>query len=130
MFSITAENAKTITVTAEVAADLAGKEGHVVEQVAGKRTVQLYTNGIPYAVLGERIQGSDQWSAYPINGGGIVPCVAGGVINTPAYVKPQNGGKVVAAASGNLAIGTKREPLNAAADNDVVAVDLGLVTMP
>lgn len=130
MLGISAENARLITVTANVAADLAGKEGHVVEQVAGSEKVQLYTNGIPYAVLGERLQGSDQWNAYLIGAGGKVPCIAGGAINSPAYVKPQNGGKVVAAAQGNLAIGTKRYPAAAAADGDVVAVDLAFVTMP
>jgi hypothetical protein len=130
MLSITALNARVITVTANVAADLAGKEGYVVEQVAASDKVQLYTNGIPYAVLGERIQGGSQWNAYLIGGGGIVPCVAGGAINSPAYVKPANGGKIVAAAQGNLAIGTKRDPSTAAADGDVVGVDLAFITMP
>ena len=130
MFSIAAENVRPTTVTANVAADLAGKEGYVVEQIAGSEKVQLYTNGIPYAVLGERIQGSDQWNAYPINNGGRVPCIAGGAINTPAYVKVANGGKIVAADSLDNAIGVKRYPTAAAAANDVIAVDLGFVQAP
>lgn len=130
MLKITAENARLTTVTANVPADLAGKEGYIVEQVAGSEKVQLYTNGIPYAVLYERLQGAGDWSAYLISAGGIVPCIAGGAINTPAYVKPANGGKVVAAAQGNLTCGVKRYPVAAAADGDVVAVELVQVDMP
>lgn len=130
MLSITTENVQEVTVTAAVAADLANKEGYVVEQVAAAKTVQLYTNGIPYAVLISRLQGGAQWRAALIGGGGICPCIAGGAINSPAYVKPANGGKVVAAAQGNLAIGTKRDPAAAAADGDVIGVDLAFVTMP
>lgn len=130
MLKITAEGCTEITVTAAVPDDLANKEGYVVEQVAATDTVQLYTNGVPYAVLGERIQGGSQWKAYLIGGGGIAPCVAGGAINSPAYVKVQNGGKVVAAASTNLCVGTKRLPTTAAADGRFVGVDLALVTMP
>lgn len=130
MLSIIAVGCQYTTVTAAVAADLAAKEGYIVEQVAAAETVQLYTNGIPYAVLVERLQGADQWKAALIGGGGICPCIAGGAINSPAYVKPANGGKVVAAAQGNLAIGTKRAPAAAAADGDVIAVDLAFITMP
>jgi hypothetical protein len=119
-----------VTVEANVPADLAGKEHYIVEQVAGSKKVQLYTNGIPYAVLYERLQGSGDWSAVLISAGGICPCIAGGAIDTPAFVKPQNGGKVIAAASGNLACGTKRKPETAAADTHLISVDLGLVTMP
>lgn len=132
MLKITAVGCREITVTAEVAADLAGKEGYIVEQIAAKETVQLYTNGIPYAVLGERLQGGAQWKAYLIGGGGMAPCItgAGGIGALPAYVKPANGGKVVAAAQGNLAIGTKRDPAGATADGEVVGVDLAFITMP
>lgn len=130
MLKITAENCQRITVTANVTGDLANKEGYIVEQVAAAKTVQLFTSGIPYAVLGERIQDSDQWFAYLIGGGGIAPCVAGGAINSPAYVKAQSGGKVVAASSTNLSIGAKRNPTAAAADGDVVGVDLFFVIMP
>lgn len=130
MLKITAENAARITVTADVIANLVGKEALIVEQVAGSLKVQLYTNGIPYAVLGERIQDSGQWFAYPINSSGIVPCIAGGAINTPAYVKVQAGGKVIAASSGNQCVGTKRNPVAASADGDVIGVDLALMIMP
>ncbi|HEX3890706.1 MAG TPA: hypothetical protein VHX90_07635 [Verrucomicrobiae bacterium] len=130
MLSIVAIGCREITVAANVANDLANKEGYIIEQVAASDKVQLYTNGIPYAVLGERIQGGDQWRAYLIGAGGIAPCVAGGAINAPAYVKPQNGGQVVAAASTNPCIGTKRDPSDAAAAGDVIGVDLSFVTMP
>lgn len=131
MLKITAEGCTLVTVTANVLADLAGKEGYIVEQVANSDKVQLYTNGIPYAVLVERLQGSDQWSAALINGGGTVGCIQDGATAVPAYVKPANGGKVTAAASGNLALGTKRYPVaSTGADGDRIAVDLGLVTMP
>jgi len=130
MLKVSNENVQIITVTANVAGDLADKEGYVVEQVAASDKVQLYTNGVPFAVLLERIQGGSDWKAALIGGGGICRAVAGGAINSPAYVKPQNGGKVIAAASGNLAIGTKRKPSAAAADGDIIGVDLGFVTMP
>ncbi|HMJ91671.1 MAG TPA: hypothetical protein VK530_17750 [Candidatus Acidoferrum sp.] len=130
MLKILAENAKLITVTASVAADLANKEGYVVEQIAASNKVQLYTTGIPYAVLGERIQGSDQWNAYDLRGGGIVPCVAGGAINTPSYVKPANGGKVVAGAQNDHCVGVKRDPVAACADGEAIGVHVGLSVMP
>lgn len=115
---------------AEVAADLAGKESYVVEQVAGKETIQLYTNGIPIGVLHQRMEGSDVWNVRLFGKGGTVKCVAGGAINTPAYVKPANGGKVVAAAQGNLAVGVKTSPVAASADGDVIEVVDNFVTVP
>jgi len=115
---------------AAVAADLLGKEGYVVEQVAGAETIQLYTNGIPLGVLHSRLEGQDVWTVRLIGKGGTLKCVAGGAINSPAYVKPANGGKVVAAASGNLSIGVKTSPVVAAADGDVIEVVDNLVTMP
>lgn len=116
--------------TANVAADLANKEGYVIEQIAASKKVQLFTTGIEYAILGERIQGSDQWYAYLIGGGGIAPCVTSGAINSPGYVKAANGGTIVAASSGNRCIGVKRVPETAAASGDVVGVDLGFQAMP
>ncbi len=130
MVKITNEGCKLVTVTANVLADLAGKEGYVVEQVAASEKVQLYTNGIPYAVLVERLQGSDQWSAALIQGGGLCGCVANGAIDSPGYVKAANGGKVTAASSTNQCIGTKRYPTASSADGDRIMVDLGLVVMP
>ena len=98
---------------------------------ANSEKVQLYTNGIPYAVLVERLQGSDQWSAALIQGGGLCGVIQDGATAVPAYVKAANGGKVTAAASGNLAVGVKRYPVaNTGADADRVMVDLGLATMP
>jgi hypothetical protein len=125
-----AQGGQIITVEANVVADLAGKEGFVVEQVAASKKVQLFTNGIPFAVLKERLQGAGDWSAYEVQGGGLVPCVAGGAINSPDYVKPANGGKLVAATTGNLACGVKRSPVTAAADGDIILVQLGTVTVP
>lgn len=131
MLSISAENIREVTVVAAVAADLNGKHGYVVEQVAATQTYQLYTSGIPYAVLMEELTpGGGVWKAALINGGGIVPCIADGAINTAAYVKAANGGKVTAGSSTNLCIGVKRKPNAASADGSVIGVDLGLVTMP
>ena len=115
---------------AAVAADLDGKEGYVVEQVAGTENIQLYTNGIPIGVLQERLEGGDTWNVRLFGKGGTLNCVAGGAINTPAYVKPANGGKVVAAAQGNLAVGIKTSPAAAAADGDVIEIIDNFVTMP
>jgi hypothetical protein len=115
---------------AAVAADLLGKEGYVVEQVAATETIQLYTNGIPLGVLHSRLEGQDVWSVRLFGKGGTVKCVAGGAINSPAYVKPANGGKVVAAAQGNLAVGFKTSPVAAAADGDVIEVVDNFITMP
>ena len=128
---IIAEGCTFVTVTAAVAADLANKEGYIVQQVAAAETVELFTSGIPYAVLVERLQGGSQWKAALINGGGICPCIAGGAISAAAtYVKAKSGGTVEAASSTNLSSGVKRIPAAAAASGDVVGVDLGLVTMP
>ena len=115
---------------AEVAADLAGKEGYVVEMVANKETVQLFNGGIPIGVLEQRMQGSEDWTVRLLGKGGTLKVKAGGAIATPAYVKPANGGKVVAAAQGNLAIGVKVSPAAAAADGDVIEIVDVFVTMP
>lgn len=118
------------TYKAAVAADLIGKEGYVVEQVAAAETIQLYTNGIPLGVLHQRQEGSDQWTVRLLGKGGTVKVVAGGAINTPAYVKPSNGGKVAAAASADLAIGVKTSPVAAAAANDVIEIVDRVHAMP
>jgi hypothetical protein len=115
---------------ANVAADLEGKEGYVVEQVAGSDKIQLYTNGIPLGVLQERLEGTDTWNVRLLGKGGTVKVVAGGAINTPAYVKPANGGKVEAAAQNNLAIGVKTSPAAAAADGDFIEIVDRVHAMP
>lgn len=119
-----------ITVTANVPADLAGKEYYVVEQVAASEKVQLYTNGLPYAVLVERLQGGGDWSAALINAGGICPVVTDGAIVCGVMVKAANGGKATTAASGNLAMGIKRAPTAGGADGVYAETDLGIMTMP
>jgi hypothetical protein len=118
------------TFKAAVAADLIGKEGYVVEQVAGAETIQLFTTGKPLGVLHQRLEGSDQWSVRLIGKGGTVRVKAGGAINTPDYVKPANGGKVTAAVSTNLAIGLKISPVAASVDGDIIEISDAYVTVP
>lgn len=118
------------TYKAAVAADLIGKENLVVEQVAGAETIQLFTNGIPLGTLFQRLEGSDQWTVRLLGKGGTLKAIAGGAINSPAYVKPANGGKVVAAAQADLAIGIKTSPVAAAAANDVIEVVDRVHAMP
>lgn len=118
------------TYIAAVPANLIGKEGYVVEQIAATETIQLFTSGIPLGVLQQRLEGDDAWSVRLFGKGGTLKVVAGGAINTPAYVKPASGGKVVAASSGNLAVGVKTLPSAAAADGDVIEIVDNFITMP
>lgn len=115
---------------AAVAADLIGKEGYAVEQVAGAETIQLYTAGPLLGFLDQRLEGGDQWSVRLLGKGGTVKAVAGGAIATPGYVKPANGGKVVAAAQGNLGCGSKVSPVANSADGDVIEIHDYVVTVP
>lgn len=114
---------------AAVAADLIGKEGYAVEQVAGAETIQLYTNGICIGFLKERLEGSDHWNVALIGKGGTTKVVAGDAIASPGYVKVANGGKVVAAAAA-LAVGIKTSPVGNSADGDVIEIISGYVTAP
>ena len=118
------------TYLAAVAANLIGKEGYAVEQVAGTETIQLYTTGPLLGFLQERLEGDDAWSVRLAGKGGTVKCVAGGAINTPGYVKPASGGKVVAAASTNLACGLKTLPTAASVDGDVIEIVDNFITVP
>jgi hypothetical protein len=115
---------------AAVPADLIGKEGYIVEQVAGAETIQLYTSGIPLGVLHQRLEGGTEWNVRLLGKGGTVKVVAGGAISTPAYVKPDSGGKVVAASSTNLAIGVKTSPTAAAANGDFIEIVDRVHAMP
>lgn len=115
---------------AAVPADLAGKENYAVEQIAGTENIQLYTNGPLLGFLHQRIEGGDTWNVRLPGKGGTLKCVAGGAINTPGYVKPANGGKVVAAVSTNLACGIKTSPIAAAADGDVIEIVDNFITVP
>ncbi|HMP82611.1 MAG TPA: hypothetical protein PKA41_07930 [Verrucomicrobiota bacterium] len=114
---------------AAVAADLIGKEGYAVEQVAGAETIQLYTSGVCIGFLKERLEGSDHWNVALIGKGGTVKVVAGGAIASPGFVKPQSGGKVIAAAAA-LACGIKISPVANSADGDVIEIISGYVTAP
>lgn len=115
---------------AAVAAALIGKENYVVEQAAAAETIQLFTSGIPLGVLRERLEGSDHWNVRLLGKGGTVKVIASGAINTPAYVKAESGGKVIAASSTNLAIGVKTSPAAAAAAGDVIEIVDRVHAMP
>lgn len=109
--------------TAEVPADLVGKEGYVVEVVAGKATIQLYQAGIPIGVLQQRLEGSNAWNVHMFGKGGTCRAIAGGAINAPAYVKAAAGGKMVAAASADKCQGVALSPLVAAANDVIELID-------
>lgn len=113
----------------DVADALVGKEGYVVEQVAGKSTIQLYNAGIPIGVLMNRLEGSQSFNVRLIGGGGTLRASAGGAINAPAYVKAAAGGQVVAANSGDKCIGIMLSPL-VAAQNDVIEIADDRCIMP
>lgn len=115
---------------AAVAADLLGKEKYLVEQVAGAETIQLFTSGIPLGVLHQKLEGDDVWSVRLLGKGGTVKVIANGVIATPAYVKAENGGKVVASSSTNLSIGVKTSPVADAAAGDVIEIVDRVHAMP
>ncbi len=109
--------------TAAVPADLVGKEGHIVEQVAGAKTIQLYTNGLAIGVLQQELEsGSGRWTVRLLGKGGTVKVKAGGVIATPAQVKAANGGKVVDGGGAGRAIGVKTSPETNSADGDVIEI--------
>jgi hypothetical protein len=94
--------------TANVPADLVGKEGYVVELVAAKRTIQLYTatSGVPpLGVLCNRLEGDTAWNVRLLGRAASVRMVAGGSIAANAQVKAANGGTIVSASGGDKAIG-------------------------
>ena len=106
---------------ANVAADLVGKEGYVVEIVAGSNKIQLYQAGIPIGVLQQRLEGSSAWNVRMFGKGGTLRAVAGGAINAPAYVKAAAGGQMVAAAQNDKCHGVAISPL-VCAQNDIIEV--------
>ena len=99
---------------------LVGKEGYVVEIIAGNK-IQLYAAGIPIGVIMQRLEGSNAYSVRLFGKGGTLRAIAGGALNSPAYVKAANGGKMVAANSGDKCHGVCISPAVAAA-NDVIEV--------
>ncbi len=103
-----------------VADALVGKEGYVVEIVAGNK-IQLYNAGIPIGVLFQRLEGSQAWSVRLFGKGGTLRAIAGGAINSPAYIKPAAGGKMVAGGSGDKCQGVAIQPA-VCADGDFIEV--------
>lgn len=130
---ITETNSPFKSYQANVADALVGKEGYAVEQVNGSdNKIQLYTTGPLLGFLHERLEGDDAWNVRLIGKGGTVRCVAGPgtAIGTPAYVKPANGGKVVLAASTDIACGIKTYPGANSADGDFIEIVDVLVKLP
>lgn len=103
-----------------VAGALVGKEGYVVEITAGNK-IQLYNAGIPIGVLLQRLEGSNAWAVRLFGKGGTCRAIAGGAINTPAYVKAAAGGQMVAANSADKCHGIAISPA-VAAQNDVIEI--------
>ena len=103
-----------------VAGALVGKEGYGVEIVAGNK-IQLYNAGIPIGVLLQRLEGSNAWNVRLLGKGGTLRAVAGGAINSPAYVKFAAGGLMVAANSADKCHGIAIQPA-VAAQTDIIEV--------
>jgi hypothetical protein len=100
-----------------VADALVGKEGYPVELVAGTLNVQLFNAGIYIGDMFERLEGSQ---AVGVNlRGPIKKAIAGGALNSPAYVKMTAGG-LVAANSADKAHGIVIFPF-VCAQNDIVS---------
>lgn len=128
---ITPNDGPFMSFEANVPADLVGKEGYAVEQVANTKKIQLYTgNGLLLGWLVQRLEGDVSWSVRLAGKGGTARCVAGGVINTPGYVKAQNGGTMIAANSGDKAHGKKIAPNAASAANDFIEIVDGFEVVP
>jgi len=112
-------------------ANLVGKEGYAVEQVAGTNTIQLYTVGPLLGWLFERLEGDTTWNVRLAGKGGTVRAVAGGAIaQAPAYVKVQNGGTMITANSGDKAHGVKINPPGVDAQNDIIEIVDGFQVVP
>jgi hypothetical protein len=120
MAKITYVNTAYRSFEENVAGALVGKEGCVVEIVAGNK-IQLYNAGIPIGVLYQRLEGSNAWDVRLFGKGGTLRAIAGGAINCPAYVKAQAGGLMIAAGSGDKCHGVAIQP-NMCAQNDVIEV--------
>jgi len=110
--------------SAEVTADLAGKQNYVVEIVPGKETIRLATAAttLPIGTIFNQLPNSNQFTVRLFGKGGTMKVIAGGVINTPDQVVPLAGGKVGAGATGNRTVGIKIAPGAASADGDVIEI--------
>ena len=123
------------TFTANVPADLIGKESYAVELVPGTNNIQLFTATAGRPLLGwlfARLEGDVNWNVRLAGKGGTVRCIAGdgSIGQAPCYVKAQNGGTMVAAVSTNLAHGVKISPVVANAANDVMEIQDAFITVP
>jgi hypothetical protein len=118
--------------TANVPADLIGKEGYLV-QLRTDGEIELYTNGALIGVLFQRLEGGEEWAVRLLGKGGTVKVVAGGVIAATARVKAASGGKVVTIGTGGRSIGRYLGTSNSA-DNDVIEIldvlEIGPATAP
>jgi hypothetical protein len=123
MAKITYVNTAYRSFEANVPDDLVGKEGYVVEVVAGSTKIQIYQAGIPIGVLQERLEGSAAWNVRMFGKGGTLRGVSGGAINAPAYVKPAAGGTMTAAGSADKCCGVALLPLVAAAGDVIEVID-------
>jgi hypothetical protein len=111
---------------AAVPANLVGKEGYLVELVAGAKTIQLYTatGGVPpLGVLMERLEGDTNWSVRLLGTAATFRAVCGGNIAANGQVKANAGGTIVAATAGagNPTIGFLLDGVAHVA-NDIVEV--------
>ena len=113
----------TKTFAEEVAGQLDGKEGYLVELGTAEGTVKiLATVGNEIGVVRNKLQpGHPDVTIRLLGKSGTVNMVAGGAINKGAKVKAAIGGKVVAAGAGDRSLGTKLTH-GAAADGHVIEV--------
>ena len=110
------------TFEANVPADLAGKEYHYVELVAGSRKVQLFNGGVAIGVLQSRLQDGKNWNVRLLGSGGTYKVKASGAINHLADVKAANGGTAVDQAGAGRALGYLISPEDGAVADDVCEV--------
>jgi hypothetical protein len=108
------------TFTAEVPADLVGKEGYLVQLVATKNTIELFNGGLAIGVLQQRLQGSSDWTVRLLGKGGTVKVVQDGAIAVGGRVKAANGGKVTPLGASGRSLGIKLSPAANGANNDVI----------
>lgn len=114
--------------------DLKDKEGYAVLPGAAEGTVKLPANAAEAAqcigVIYKRTRPDDKEVNVRLFGkGGTLKARMGGIVAKVAAVKVAAGGKLVAAASGDLAVGRRLDQGNSA-DNDFSEILDGFFTTP
>ena len=132
---ITSNDSPYQSFPAAVPANLVGMEGYAVELIPGTNTIQLYTatGGVPLlGWLYERLEGDVNWNVRLCGKGGTVRAIAGagGLAQSPAYVKAAAGGLMVTANSADKAHGVKITPVGADVQGDVIEIIDAFLVVP